>query len=129
MLTYILSGGLLLGAVLALGPLLAAAILRDRRLPWQRLTLALAPLAGISVFLGLSMLTLTHLKAEHLPLGWIGDARLGLLALGAGGALWLTLRLVLQARAGWLRRTLALACLTLPPALMVKVWYTVFFIW
>lgn len=128
-LTYILGGGLLLGAVLGLGPLLAAALLNDRRLPWQRLTMALAPLAGISVFLGLSMLTLTHLKAEHLPLGWVANARLALLVLGAGGALWLALRLVLQSAASWLRRLLALAGMALPTALMVGVWYTVFFIW
>jgi len=127
--TYILGGGLLLGALLSLGPLLGAAILRDQRLPWQRLTMTLAPLAGISVFLGLSMLTLGHLKAERLVLDWVGDARLGLLALGAGSALWLSLRLVLQAQAGWLRRTLAFVCLTLPPALMFAVWYTVFFVW
>jgi len=128
-LSYILGGGFLLGSALAIGPLLAAALLRDARLPWQRLTMALAPLAGISVFLGLSMLTLTHLKAEHLPLGWVADVRLGLLALGAGGALWLALRLVMQARANWPRRSLALACLALPPTLMVTVWYTVFFVW
>lgn len=128
-LTYILGGGLLLGAVLGLGPLLAAALLRDRRLPWQRLTMALAPLAGISVFLGLSMLTLTHLKAEHVPLGWVGEVRIALLALGAGGAFWLALRLVLQSSAGWLRRLLALAFMTFPALLMVEVWYTVFFVW
>jgi len=128
-LVYILGGGFLLGASLAIGPLLAAAILRDARLPWQRLTMALAPLAGISVFLGLSMLTLTHLKAEHLSLGWVGEARLGLLTLGAGGALWLSLRLVLQANVGGLRRALGLACLALPTALMVMVWHTVFFVW
>jgi hypothetical protein len=75
------------------------------------------------------MLTLTHLKAEHLSLGWVGEARLGLLTLGAGGALWLSLRLVLQARVGGLRRALGLACLALPTALMVMVWHTVFFVW
>jgi polyferredoxin len=128
-LAYILGGGFLLGALLAIGPLLAAAILRDKRLPWQRLTMALAPLAGISVFLGLSMLTLTHLKAEHLPLGWVGEVRLALLVLGVGSALWLSLRLVLQAQAGWLRRVLAFLALALPAAIMFKVWHTVFFVW
>lgn len=127
--SYILGGGFLLGALLAIGPLLAAAILRDARLPWQRLTMALAPLAGISVFLGLSMLTLGHLKAEHLLLDWVSDVRLALLTLGVGGALWLSLRLVTQAPAGWLRRGLAFICLTLPPAIMFKVWHTVFFVW
>ncbi len=105
-LAYILGGGGLLG------PLLAAALLRDARLPWQRLTMALAPLAGISVFLGLSMLTLTHLKAVHLPLGWVGE-----------------LRIVIQAQAGWQRRTLAFGALALPAAIMLKIWHTVFFVW
>ena len=128
-LAYILGGGFLLGALLALGPLLAAALLRDKRLPWQRLTMALAPLAGISVFLGLSMLTLSHLKAEHLPLGWVGGMRAGLLTLGVGSVLWLALRLVVQAQAGWLRRSLAFTALVLPAAIMLKVWHTVFFVW
>ena len=128
-LTYILGGGFLLGALLALGPLLAASLLRDKRLPWQRLTMALAPLAGISVFLGLSMLTLSHLKAEHLPLNWVGEARVVLLALGIGSALWLSLRLVMQAQAGWIRRALAFGALALPPAIMLKVWHAVFFVW
>lgn len=128
-LAYILGGGAVLGSALALGPLLAAAILRDERLPWQRLTMALAPLAGISVFLGLSMLTLTHLKAEHLPLGWVADVRIALLALGAGGALWLALGLVRQAGASLPRRLAALACLSLPVAIMLKVWHQVFFVW
>ncbi len=128
-LAYVLCGGLLFGAVLSFGPLLAAAILRDKRLPWQRLTMALAPLAGISVFLGLSMMTLVHLKAEHLFLDWVGNLRIGLLAIGAGTTLWLSLRLILLAQAGWLRRLLAFACLTLPVALMIKTWHTVFFVW
>jgi hypothetical protein len=128
-LAYILGGGFLLGTALSIGPLLAARILRDARLPWQRLTMALAPFAGISVFLGLSMLTLTHLKAEHFPLGWVSDVRLGLLTLGVGSALWLALRLVMQAPAGWLRRMLAFTALAFPAALMTKVWHTVFFVW
>jgi len=128
-LAYILGGGFALGCALTLGPLLAAAILRDERLRWQRLAMALAPLGGISVFLGLSMMTLTHLKAEHLPLGWVADVRIALLALGAGGALWLALGLVRQASTGWLRRPAALACLSLPVAIMVKVWHQVFFVW
>jgi hypothetical protein len=75
------------------------------------------------------MLTLSHLKAEHLLLDWVGDVRLALLALGSGSALWLALRLVAQAQAGWLRRALAFAALTLPVAIMLKIWHTVFFVW
>jgi hypothetical protein len=52
-----------------------------------------------------------------------------LLVLGVGSALWLSLRLVLQAQAGWLRRVLAFLALALPAAIMFKVWHTVFFVW
>ncbi len=126
---YILGVGIALGAALWLGPALAARLVRDARLTWQKLSMALAPLAGVSVVLGLSMLTLTHLKAEHLNLNWVGDLRLALLALGIGGALWLAVRLLLIAQIGWLRRSLALVCMAWPAALMGVVWYRVFFVW
>ncbi len=126
---YILGGGFLLGCCLALSPLLAARLLRDPALPWQRLTMALAPLAGVSVFLGLSMLTLTHLKAEQWPIAWMTDLRVTLLLLGVAGALWLAGRLILQTGASRLRQTPAFALMCLPPALMAGIWYTVFFIW
>lgn len=47
-----------------------------------RLAYALLPFAGVSVFLGLSALTVTLLRAEGLALRWIGSARGGMLALG-----------------------------------------------
>lgn len=128
-LAYILGGGVVLGAALAIGPLAAAALLRAPQLRWQRLTMSLAPFAGISVFLGLSMMTMTHLKAEHLTLAWVADVRLTLLALGVGSALWLAQRLVRQAPAPVWRRALAFGALALPPLLLAKVWHTVFFVW
>jgi hypothetical protein len=68
---YLLGGGFLLGSLLLIGPALAARLLETEHLTWQRFTLALTPLAAASVILGLSMLTVTHLKAEHLWLGWL----------------------------------------------------------
>ncbi len=83
-LLWILVGGLALGALVGTPLLLAARVLRQRDRPWQRLADALIPIAGVSVVLGLSMLTLTHLKAEGVPLTWVPAARMALLALGAG---------------------------------------------
>ncbi|MDQ5904883.1 MAG: hypothetical protein QG672_2477, partial [Pseudomonadota bacterium] len=62
-LAYLIGGGFLLGGLLWLSTALAAWLIKDSRLNWQRFTLALAPLAAASVILGLSMLTVSHLKA------------------------------------------------------------------
>ncbi|CAG0971602.1 partial Putative electron transport protein YccM, partial [Burkholderiales bacterium] len=63
---YLLGGGFALGGLLLLAPLAASRLLADGRLSWERLSLALTPLAAASVILGLTMLTVSHLKAEHL---------------------------------------------------------------
>jgi hypothetical protein len=128
-LAYLLGGGGLLGGLLWLGPAIAARLLKDERLPWQKLSLALTPLAGASVVLGLSMLTITHLKAEHLWLGWVPSFRIVLLTLGCLGALWLSSRLVAQAGAALGRRLAAGLALVWPVGLMAATWITVFFIW
>jgi hypothetical protein len=71
-------------------------LLKTEALTWQRFTLALTPLAAASVILGLSMLTVSHLKAEHIWLGWLPYFRIGLLSAGCLGSLWLALQLVLR---------------------------------
>lgn len=126
---YLLGGGFLLGGLLWIGPALAARLLSQTRLDWQRLTLALAPLAAASVILGLSMLTVSHLKAEHVWLGWLPALRAVLLGSGCLGALWLSGLLIGRTGAGQLRKTLALLAMLLPVALMAWVWSLVFFIW
>lgn len=128
-LAYLLIGGGLLGGLLWLGPAAAARWLKDPRFSWQRLTLALTPLAAASVILGLSMLTITHLKAERLWLGWVPAFRIALLSLGCAGSLWLAWRLVRQAGAGFARGAAAALALAWPVALMAANWVTVFFIW
>lgn len=128
-LAYLLGGGFLLGALLWLGPALAARLVRDPRRDWQRLSLALAPLATASVILGLSMLTVTHLRAEHVGLGWLPAFRVALLAAGGLGSLWLAARLLLPAPAALPRRAAAILAMTLPVTLLTVIWTLVFFVW
>ena len=128
-LVYLLGGGFLLGSLLLLGPTLAARLLKNEARTWQRFSLALAPLAAASVILGLSMLTVSHLKAEHFWLGWLPYFRIGLLSAGCLGSLWLVFCLVHKASAGVVRQTLAWIVMLLPVSLMATIWSLVFFIW
>ncbi|MFZ2266735.1 MAG: 4Fe-4S binding protein [Azonexus sp.] len=126
---YLLVGGFLLGSALLIGPASAARLLKSEQLSWQRFTLALSPLAAASVILGLSMLTVTHLKAEHFWLGWLPYFRITLLSAGCLGSLWLALGLVRKSSAGFLKSTVALISMLLPAGLMASIWTLVFFVW
>ncbi len=126
---YLLGGGFLLGSLLLVGPALAARLLKTEHLSWQRFALALAPLAAASVILGLSMLTVSHLKAEHFWLGWLPAFRITLLTLGSAGSLWLALQLIRRSTGKIAQKTIAALAMTLPVGLMVTVWSLVFFVW
>ena len=129
-LAYLLvSGGLLLGGTLWLCTVLAARIANDARLGWQRFALTLAPMAAASVILGLSMLTVTHLKAEHLWLGWLPVFRITLLALGTTASLWLSSSLIRTIIASGLRAGSAMLAMALPVGVMCGLWSLVFFVW
>jgi len=92
---YILGGGGALGLLTFATIFLSAKLANDQQLSWQRLSMALVPLAGIGVFLGLSMLTLGHLKAERIVFNWVPAVRIALLMFGSGFSLWLGGRLLL----------------------------------
>ena len=128
-LAYLIGGGFLLGSLLWIGPALAARLLKAPGLSWQRLTFALAPLAAASIILGLSMLTVSHLKAEHFWLGWLPYFRIGLLAAGCLGSMWLALQLVLRSTAKNGQKSMAGLAMLLPVGLMATIWTLVFFIW
>ncbi len=128
-LAYLLGGGFLLGSLLLIGPALASRLLKTEHLTWQRFTLALTPLAAASVILGLSMLTVTHLKAEHLWLGWLPTFRIGLLAAGCLGSLWLAFQLVLRSTGKIGQKWNAGIAMLWPVGLMATVWTLVFFVW
>ncbi|MGL5633311.1 MAG: 4Fe-4S binding protein [Azovibrio sp.] len=132
-LAYLLGGGFLLGSLLLMGPVVASRLLKTKNktkaLTWQRFTLALTPMAAVNVILGLTMITATHLRAEHVALGWLPMFRAGLLALGGLGSSWLVLSLVSQAATGRFRRLFAGLSMLLPISLIIVIWSLVFFVW
>ncbi len=125
-LAYIVAVAATLGGIVWLGTVIAA---RCARTDWRTLSLALVPLAGIGLFLGLSMMTATHLRAEGATLGWLAYARGALLAIGTAWSGWLGLQLIAAARPGIARGLLALAAWAIPLAAVTGTWVLVFYVW
>ena len=76
------------GVTLLLGGFIFANLVAAARLAradWRRVALGLTPLAGASLFLGLTMLTLTQLRAEGFSFAWLSWARDAILG---GAVLW-----------------------------------------
>ena len=126
-----LDGGVLIafiaGFALVSGSLLAVLMALSTRLagPWQRqrfhhLVQSLIPMAGVSVFLGLSSLTVTLIKAEGLPVGWVSTLREGMLGGATLWSLWLGGRILL----GWGSRWRMLAALL--PLVAALLWLNLF---
>lgn len=119
-LVAILGGGALLGLFVFVAIHLAARLSGDPRLTWQRLSMALAPIAGVGLFLGLSMLTLRHLRAEGLAPSWVPGARMGFVGIGMAGSFWLGGRLLLP-------RLPAFAVYAMPVFAIGGMWLHAFF--
>lgn len=82
---------------------------------WRALAMTLVPLAGVSLFLGLSMTTVKHLKAAGVShLGAVAPLRALLLSLGLGWSAWLAWRLVERSSARPARRLGALLLCAVP---------------
>jgi hypothetical protein len=96
---------------------------------WRRLALGLVPLAGIGLFLGLSMMTATHLRAEGATLAWLPFLRAGLLAAGLLWSAWQGWRLLSLGTGGTARRIAAGAVWLLPLAMIGTSWWLTFFVW
>ncbi len=127
LIAYMAATALLVGgsAVVCLG--LAG---RMAGVDWRRLALGLTPLAGIGLFLGLSMTTATHLRAEGIPLPWLPAARAVFLAAAAAWSAHLLWRLLdATTVAGFFDRVLAAVVAALPVALVTGAWALVFFVW
>lgn len=94
--------------------------------PWSRarfhhLVQSLIPMAGSSVFLGLSSLTVTLIKAEGLSTAWVAVIREGMLA---GATLWsftLAFKIFGKWQCGW-RRVIALLPVCVALLLLVGFW-------
>ncbi len=120
LLLYILGVGFLLGLSLLASLKLTTRIARNPTLSWQKLSLALIPLGGTGMFLGLSTFTITHLRQAGLALSWIPPAQIALLALGGAFSLWLGAKLIITQRTS--RQFLGLAVFTLAVALLGTTW-------
>lgn len=92
-------------------------------LPWQRLSQTLIPFAGISVFVGLSLLTTSQLAGERVILPWANDARMALLALAAIWSANLAWRLAKR------NGTAGALGILVAAAFPLAAWGTQFFIW
>jgi len=125
--TYLIGGGFALGAVLTLAMALASWLAGRDGPGFVRITLGLVPLGAASVILGLSMLTISHLKAEHVGLDWLAPLRLVVLAAGCLFSLFLAWRLTRGVDLA--RRFGSLLTFAAAPALMAQIWTTVFFVW
>ena len=127
---WIVGVGLIMGA--ALSGVLAAGNLALGRWDgkrFQHLALALVPLAGCGLFLGLSATTISILKPEGISLAWVAPVRISMLALANVWSLWLAAaivrrypRAVVGHAAAWL--SVSAAC-----ALVDVTWWLMFWGW
>lgn len=122
-----LDGGMLLGYMLATTLIVGGWIwlclriaARFSDLPWSRLAMAMIPLGGISVFVGLSHLTTGQLFQENIVLSWANPLRMTLLC---AAALW---SITLAWRIGRWPAALGVGCAA---ALPLWAWFLQFYVW
>jgi hypothetical protein len=96
---------------------------------WRRLALGLVPLGGIGLFLGLSMMTVSQLRAEGIVLPWLPALRGVLLGLGLLWSAWLGLRLLRSAAPSPIHLGAAFLVWLMPLALAGSTWVLVFYVW
>ena len=124
-LTYILGGGLLLGITIFSSLWLATKLAGSLEISWQRLSLALIPIAGIVIILGLSSITVNLLRRDGLMLPWVPYMQATLLFLAIAFSLWMGTKLILRNAVhhrSALRLSLAILFYMLPPALICIIW-------
>ncbi len=130
MIFYVLATAVVVGcvvvALLALG-VRALGAFEARRL--HHLAQSLIPLAGCGVFLGLSALTVTMLKAEGLRFAFVGPARIVLLAGAALWCIWLAWQISGRYASDFARRIGAVACIAGAVAIGVAQWVLLFWVW
>ena len=117
------------GSILA-GLWLAGRIIKSETIiPWH-LGYSLTPLAGSSVFMGLSALTISMLKAEHIALDWVEPMRISLMIIGYSWMAYLLWQKTAQInKLHWLQRLSAWVVIlvgTIPVGLS---WYIMFYVW
>lgn len=128
--------GFILGTAAVVGSMLLAGLwAADHGLPGRgrrtldQLAQGLIPLAGVGVFLGLSMTTVTLLKHEGLNIPNLPWWRAALLSAAALWSLRLLWRLARRRGAGRGRSLLALSCILPGLGLFLGMWVLLFYIW
>lgn len=127
-LAHIAVYALVIGGAAWLGLRLAARLLGERA-AWWRLAYALTPLAGTSVFVGLSFLTTGQLAAEGFRPHWPNELRAVLLSLAMGWSGWLLWRLARDYSQSKLRRAGAVGLALLGVIPLLLSWLTMLFWW
>lgn len=94
-----------------------------------RLAYSLVPMGGFGIFLGLSALTVTMLKAEGFIFPWLGWARGALLAFGVLWSLTLAWRISGKIGGSTQQRALALSSAALALCGTVAPWIFMFYLW
>ena len=125
-LVWIVGAAIVLGGVAWLAMQIAG---RLTGADWRRLALGLTPLAGIGLFLGLSMMTAAHLRAEGAPLGWLAELRFALLAIAVLWSAWLGWLLIKVSHGSTPLKLAAAAIWLVPVALVGTSWWLVLFVW
>jgi polyferredoxin len=97
--------------------------------PFHHLAQSLIPIAACGVFLGLSAITVTLLRGEGLPLGFVGLLRGGLLGAAALWSVGLGWKIAGQWTAQWPRQALATAGVAAAAAIGVESWVLLFWVW
>ncbi|MQQ99871.1 4Fe-4S binding protein [Glaciimonas soli] len=127
---YILATGLVMGTTLSLLFALGTRLLG----PWDRqrfnhLVLAMVPLAGCGVFVGLSATTVSLLRGEHLPVFWANDVRAMLLIATSLWSAWLAWGVVGRYTQSIGRRLVAMVPMIAALGLVNFAWLLMFWIW
>ena len=124
---YIVVTGIVYGtallALLAIGTRMLGKMNATRL---HHLTLALIPIAGVGVFLGLSATTVSLLRAEHLPLWWVPGLRLGLLGAANLWSAWLAWRVTSRYSPTLVPRVLTMVWFVAALAVADSAWYLMF---
>ncbi len=128
LLLYIGAYTAVIGGLALAGLKLAEALLKQPGFRW-RLALALIPLGGISIVLGLSMLTLSHLSAEGLSLAWVPALRATLLVAAVLWTAVLLVRLIRPCTVSEPRRIAAMAAALGGVIPVVTAWCLQFYVW
>ncbi len=126
---YIAAYALAAGGIIWLALRAAARIAGGTSFDWRSLALGLVPIGAAGLFLGLSMMTLTQLRAEGRTPPGVGIARALLIAGALLWSAWLGARIVARSPAAAGRRTAALGLYLVPLLVTGADWYLMFRVW